>query len=56
MLLGITVFLLLGIEAKCAQKYIACPGSEIVVKSRSVKRNAKNARGLGRVLFSLCPF
>ena len=24
------------------------PGSEIVVKSRSVKRNAKNARGLGR--------
>ena len=24
------------------------PGYEIVVKSRSVKRNAKNARGLGR--------
>ena len=24
------------------------PGSEIVVKSRSVKGNAKNARGLGR--------
>ena len=24
------------------------PSSEIVVKSRSVKRNAKNARGLGR--------
>ena len=24
------------------------PGSEIVVKSRSVKRNAKNARRLGR--------
>ena len=29
------------------------PGSEIVVKSRSVKRNAKNARGLGRDRASL---
>ena len=31
-------------------KYPA-PGSEIVVKRRSVKRNAKNARGLGRDIF-----
>ena len=31
------------------------PGSEIVVKSRSVKRNAKNARGLGRDRATLSP-
>ena len=31
-----------------SKKFYPVPGSEIVVKRRSVKRNAKNARGLGR--------
>ena len=32
------------------------PGSEIVVESRSVIRNAKNARGLGRDRAATAPF
>ena len=31
-----------------SQTKVACSGSEMVVESRSVKRNAKNARGLER--------
>ena len=41
------------LEQRCCQPV---PGSEIVVKSSSVKRNAKNARGLGKDRAPPCPF